>query len=841
MEGYWRAYIGQASNPLIRFKDHIKGGMSLVPKTLHYFILWKGYGFRSINFLRLWTLPGPDSESYNEEKMHIFSNILEMVFARAFQSLPLESLKDFFPDLKAPYAGLGLNVLSPLYQGFTADQSVRYQFILRIESSYDPEIREWPQFRAQTKAPATSVKPFKWEEFATNKVDYLQIFMNKFNETVSGAVGMQVPLPAPDSEASGTFDVREWCKQLKDKLKHDIAEPIGSVDARMGIMLNEPLLSAEGSKDVLPFGFEESGFNETNSLIWFYDPRRQYLGMRHELSHLASTLASYQSQMIMSSNLQVILLDLDLGIDWYKPYHPRDHEMISFDIPLYCGMLKFFVEAATAGHKIQRIFIQSPFLLSTLWTNKGRAVLTLVEMFRFLEILTNSQGLRPFYTSNRSAISTILRIYHAEINGAPKMTVDNMHPALEAYLHQRGFRAKEDISRLVKIGGTLMRGVCMLMHTINRERNRERKAAPSDEHSVQNQQHATTHRKGIFGQDQLSSTKKLYAEITGALRYTEHIPTSSKSEEAEAEVEDRTVEDQTVKESPTGDAHECEDSKKDKKKMKAQLVPATEDELRGATAAMDHEIFGTADSQEMAQIEGLVAEKYVAEPGEEELDMLCGDSLDQIVMDDDGQDLEESLEFDTTEHGILCSINEEALPLRKYQVRDHSREEARSLLQSGKHYPGAWRQQYKALEIRICPEIASITLYLPGYEREYWPKQILVKAHIHPGRCHPQRWALGCHDDEPAAKLAFSITTEKGTHFVRNSGAKGALKANTFMDWVSGDPVETLLMRPRRLINAQGPEYVKALGLSDKGTWFTDKNAKLQWGGKKPKQTDSKE
>jgi hypothetical protein len=650
--------------------------------------------------------------------------------------------------------------------------------------------------------------------------------MNKFHERVGGAVGMQVPLSAPDSEASGTFDVREWCKKLKDKLQRDITEPIGSVDARMGIMLNEPLLSAEGSGDVLPFGFEESGFNETNSLIWFYDPRRQFLGQRFELSHIASTLASYQSQMIMSSNLQVILLDLDLGIDWYKPYHPRDHEMISFDIPLYCGMLKFFVEVATADHKIQRIFIQSPFQLSTLWTNKGRAVLTLVEMFRFLEILTNSQGLRPFYTSNRSAISTILRIYHAEINGAPKMTVDDMHPTLEAYLHRRGFRTKEDISRLEKIGGTLMRGVWMVMYTINRARNRERKAPSSDEHSVQKQ--------GVFGQDQLSSAQKLYAEVTGALGYTGQIPTSSKSEEAEAEVEDQTVEESST------DDDECEDSEKDKKRAKTQIVPATEDELEGATAAMDHEIFGTADSQEMAQIEDLVAEKYVAEPGEEELDILCGDSLDQIVMDDDGQDLEESLEFDTSEHGILCSINEEALPLRKYKVRDQSREEARSLLQSGKYYPGAWKQQKNALEIRVCPNIASIVLHLPGYKREYFPKQVLVKAHIHPGRCHPQRWAIRCHDDEPAAKLAFSITTEEGSYFTRNSGTKAALKANTFMDWVSGDPVETLLLRPRRHINAHGPEYVKALGLSAKGTWFTDEKAKLQWGGLKSKQPDSK-
>lgn len=175
--------------------------------------------------------------------------------------------------------------------------------------------------------------------------------------------------------------------------------------------------------------------------------------------------------MIMSSNLQVILLDLGLGIELYQHHHPPDHEIISFDIPLDCGMLKFFVQANTSDHKIQRIFIQSPFLLSTLWTKNGRAVLQLVEMFRFLELLTGSQGLRPFYTSNRAAVSTILRSYHAEMNGDPKMTADNMHWAVEACLHRRGFRTKEDLNRLEEIGGTLIRGIWLLMYAVRTARH----------------------------------------------------------------------------------------------------------------------------------------------------------------------------------------------------------------------------------------------------------------------------------------------------------------------------------------------------------------------------------
>jgi hypothetical protein len=173
----------------------------------------------------------------------------------------------------------------------------------------------------------------------------------------------------------------------------------------------------------------------------------------------------------------------------------------------------------------------------------------------------------------------------------------------------------------------------MLVYAVDGAKNRKRKAHSSDEHSLRNEQRATTYERGMFDQNQLSTSKTLYSEIKKASRYAKNIPVSSKSKEADAKVEDRIVE-----ESPTGDAHDRENFEQDKKGKGAQLVSATEDELKGAAAAMDHEIFGTADSQEMTQIEDLVAEKEdVAELGEEGLDILCGDSLNQIIMGNDGQ------------------------------------------------------------------------------------------------------------------------------------------------------------------------------------------------------------
>lgn len=162
---------------------------------------------------------------------------------------------------------------------------------------------------------------------------------------------------------------------------------------------------------------------------------RQYLGKRYRLDT--------NPEWLVSSSLQVILLDLGLDVKWYRHHHLRDHEMISLDIFTICWCAKFLVEATIADHKVQHIFIQSPFLQTTLWTKKGRTILQLAA-----ESVTNPQGLRPFYTANWSAISTILRTYQAEMTGSPKMTIDDMNWAIEAYLYRRGFRIKDDLSQL---------------------------------------------------------------------------------------------------------------------------------------------------------------------------------------------------------------------------------------------------------------------------------------------------------------------------------------------------------------------------------------------------------
>ena len=75
-----------------------------------------------------------------------------MMFCRAFESLPDQTLAEYFGTaLYGRYAGTGLNVLSPLLQ--LADrfslESSRAQHRSRLSGSLDPEVASWPAVRGK--------------------------------------------------------------------------------------------------------------------------------------------------------------------------------------------------------------------------------------------------------------------------------------------------------------------------------------------------------------------------------------------------------------------------------------------------------------------------------------------------------------------------------------------------------------------------------------------------------------------------------------------------------------------------------------------------------------------
>ena len=146
-DNYWRPYVGQSEKPWLRIQQHGRNIRKLKHDILHYYIIWVGHGYRTCNFIRLWTLILPDGLGVVFQIT--FNNILEMIMARAFQSLPRMTLEKWFSLSleEKPFTSVGLNVISPLLQGRSLSPWIRHGFSLELDNSLDPEIRAWPEVK----------------------------------------------------------------------------------------------------------------------------------------------------------------------------------------------------------------------------------------------------------------------------------------------------------------------------------------------------------------------------------------------------------------------------------------------------------------------------------------------------------------------------------------------------------------------------------------------------------------------------------------------------------------------------------------------------------------------
>ncbi|KAG2022220.1 hypothetical protein GB937_004315 [Aspergillus fischeri] len=76
---YWRPYVGQSSNTEQRIAQHVRAIRTGDTDTLHYFVIRRGDGHRTANFIRLWTLALP--ENVDPVINNALNNILEMIMA----------------------------------------------------------------------------------------------------------------------------------------------------------------------------------------------------------------------------------------------------------------------------------------------------------------------------------------------------------------------------------------------------------------------------------------------------------------------------------------------------------------------------------------------------------------------------------------------------------------------------------------------------------------------------------------------------------------------------------------------------------------------------------------
>ncbi|KAJ5201082.1 hypothetical protein N7449_005885 [Penicillium cf. viridicatum] len=278
---YLRPYVGQAGIPRDRISQHHIAIHNGSERSLHYWILKRGQGLRVANFLRLWTMFFP--VKIDNLIQLVFENFLEMTFCRVFQSLPsliLEEISGPCPENSGHYSGMGLNIMSPLLQGQSLGPVLRSQFVKLVAQSPDPEICSWPSVRVIRVERSQHTLPTR--SYMGKKECHVALHSAiQQNSSLEQLFPLSIEVDDWAQLEEEVIDIEAWFQTISTRLQarngtteNHYIHPVGSCEAAIGVIIdNTPFHDyGSGGKAVnLPWGLQESGFNQSNSLIWSYN------------------------------------------------------------------------------------------------------------------------------------------------------------------------------------------------------------------------------------------------------------------------------------------------------------------------------------------------------------------------------------------------------------------------------------------------------------------------------------------------------------------------------------------------------------------------------------------
>jgi hypothetical protein len=245
----------------------------------------------------------------------IFANILEMAMCRTFETLPNGVLEEYFGLRRGDIGNLGLNIVPPILQSLRLGPNRRMQFSAGLERSADPDISGWPEVRRKQGAKKNS-------NYALNRPcmtlsDY-ENELKRATETLD--LGGLRPFNPELEVATPGFDFGQWVEKLRNHVQDDdILYPVGSLQARIGVVLGRSLSlenssreSETGSALSIPWGIKKIGLNSNNSMIWAADPIpiRMTEGQLRTSHHNQSkeVLRSHNWKLIQGSGMRIVLI-----------------------------------------------------------------------------------------------------------------------------------------------------------------------------------------------------------------------------------------------------------------------------------------------------------------------------------------------------------------------------------------------------------------------------------------------------------------------------------------------------------------------------------------------------
>jgi hypothetical protein len=369
-------------------------------------------------------------------------------------------------------------------QGRELSPRVRAEFTKLLEGSADSEIREWPSVRAKQKhRPNASEKslvetqrcPRFTAEENVNAL-YAAIQSGKeFGDMAFWPSKGKVPWTPLGSEIQ-PLDVKAWFENISNWIlndgctKSDLAIPIGTTAASIGIMLDSVPTHTYGEIS-LPWGLRESGFTETNSLIWFTNfqkykliPGTFQVGMSRDTD--TEFFSKSTQELIEKSSLRVILLCGNFAEKVALTEQDLKNKFI-----LDLQGVRYEIWVRLRHHAIERIFVRSPAPLITLWSNKGSIAVKIDLLFRFVSAVSNTRLSTTFYESALT-VALVIRGWDDERSERVdplEPELEKVNPTLRIWLERLGFREDEDVRRLAECtAGSLRLGLLVLLKVLPR-------------------------------------------------------------------------------------------------------------------------------------------------------------------------------------------------------------------------------------------------------------------------------------------------------------------------------------------------------------------------------------
>ncbi|KAK2751804.1 hypothetical protein FQN55_009246 [Onygenales sp. PD_40] len=800
-DNYWRPYVGQSEKPRMRIQQHTRNILALKRDTLHYYIVWKGNGQRTCNFIRLWTLVIPEGKNTDLEV--VFNNILEMVMTRAFESLPSTTLEEWFglPEGRQSFSGVGLNVIPPLLQGRSLSPFTRHTHSLRLEDCQDPEIQGWPKVRknflkensrSSTDITAGLKPELKAADYHCALRDALQNHPNHHNLTF-----FEDRTHPPSNTSSISPSLGELASRIDGGGRGipSLHHPFGNTQASIGIILDwvYPKTSPDSERHTdnsfdLPWGLKEMGFSNSNSLIWPFDLRQGSTTTTHKVTPLSpSEIRSFSQlhrDLIQNSGLKVVIM---CSLDAERDVVPDNVTGVDLNIRGYT--FKAFLEIDSLD--VKRVYIHMPTTLTVLWANKWSETRQLGEVFRFASVITNTQGISPYFYNNSLAHLSIIRRYRDEESGiVEKMTRKTIDLNFRDWLNRKGFIQDEHIDKLESLAGSLVEGLLILLHVLPTRPLEYRQPGSSVPRSK-------VQRRGAIEKEKLAEIKSLFRELNAIQGSGFDLETSKAIEPPEIMPNDGRVE-----------------------------------KLRHLVQERKEEIFlGIQDDEERAELEStfqysLSANGLVEAMKARSID----DETEQsgnITIDETGK---YTFEFQESKANELFP----SLP-RKATVSKRELHTQMELL-AGRKYRGTFRDHQRAVVFYVHG--VSLRFYGYGYDDLKRGTESIIQAEIKPvGEKHPRFWAKNARDNDPAVRLGFRVRMElKSGEMVEqypNSGSEEApMVANGFIDWMEGLTDEQIAANPRRYVNV----HANVVNLADSLKPFVGGNYTDDYGNPVPKE-----